>query len=295
MFQPSGVLVVDKPSGISSFDVIRRVRRLSGQRKLGHAGTLDPMASGVLLVMMNKATRLTPYLTDGRKRYRAEVLLGVQTDSDDAMGEVTNQADLPPQLSREQLVDALTAFVGRVQQVPPQVSALHVDGVRAYKLARRGEEFEMPAREVEIESIDVLNVALPKVELDVRCGKGTYIRSIARDLGRALGTFGHLSALRRTQVGPFDLSLATSLEQLEALGMNGLFEHLVPPYEALSDLLPLDLDAEACRRVSMGQNLFLGPLPQGVYRVADAENEKELVAIVLSDGVTVQTKVFTAI
>jgi tRNA pseudouridine55 synthase len=211
----SGLVVVDKPGGITSHDVVARVRRLAGTRKVGHAGTLDPMATGVLVLGVNRATRLLGHLTLTDKWYDATVRLGVTTTTDDAEGEVivTRPTDL---LTDEAVRGALAAFVGEIDQVPSAVSAIKVDGRRAYARVRAGEEVELPARRVTIHELRItgLDLAEASVDLRVHCSSGTYIRAIARDLGTALGVGGHLTALRRTAVGPFGLDHAHTLDEL---------------------------------------------------------------------------------
>ena len=215
----SGLIIVDKPAGLTSHDVVARVRRLAGTRKVGHAGTLDPMATGVLVLGVNRATRLLGHLLVTNKQYDATLRLGSSTTTDDAEGEVLGTSPTGG-VSEDQVLTALSGFVGEVQQVPSAVSAIKVDGRRAYELVRAGEQVELAARTVRIDSIEVDQVRLGEefVDLDVtvRCSSGTYIRAIARDLGQALGTGGHLTALRRTAVGAFGLDVAHTLEDLEA-------------------------------------------------------------------------------
>ena len=251
----SGLVVVDKPGGITSHGVVSRVRRLAGTRQVGHAGTLDPMATGVLVLGTNRATRLLGHLMLTDKAYDATVLLGVTTTTDDAEGEVV--ASTPAgHLTSEQVRKALDAFVGDIEQVPTAVSAIKVDGKRAYERVRAGEDVQLKARPVTVHSIDVhdVRVSAESVALDisVRCTSGTYIRAIARDLGEALGVGGHLTALRRTAVGAFDLSSARTLEQLEESFS------VVPIAEAARASFPSrDLDEEQERDVRYGRRLAL--------------------------------------
>jgi tRNA pseudouridine55 synthase len=218
---PAGLVVVDKPAGMTSHDVVARVRRLAGTRKVGHAGTLDPMATGVLVVGVNRATRLLGHLMLTEKAYDATVRLGVATTTDDAEGDVTavmSAAGLDPATVRA----ALAGFVGDIEQVPTAVSAIKVDGKRAYQRVRDGEAVELAARPVTVHELVVHDVVPGRhgdsrtldVTLSVRCSSGTYIRAIARDLGARLGVGGHLTSLRRTAVGPFDLAAARTLDQL---------------------------------------------------------------------------------
>ena len=220
--QPAGLVVVDKPAGMTSHDVVARVRRLAGTRKVGHAGTLDPMATGVLVLGVNRATRLLGHLMLTEKAYDATVRLGAATTTDDAEGEVVaavSAADVDPATVRA----VLSEFVGDIEQVPTAVSAIKVDGKRAYQRVRDGERVELEARPVTVHELVVHDVApgpadgnppTLDVTLSVRCSSGTYIRAIARDLGARLGVGGHLASLRRTAVGPFDLAAARTLDQL---------------------------------------------------------------------------------
>jgi tRNA pseudouridine55 synthase len=217
MTAASGLVVVDKPAGITSHDVVSRVRRLSGTRKVGHAGTLDPMATGVLVLGVNRATRLLGHLTLTEKTYDATIRLGASTTTDDAEGELVSTAPTD-HLDDARIRSALAAFVGDLEQVPTAVSAIKVDGRRAYERVREGEEVQLAARPVTIHELEVHDVRPigegVEVDISVRCSSGTYIRAIARDLGDELGVGGHLIALRRTAVGPFTLDDAHTLEQL---------------------------------------------------------------------------------
>ena len=209
--------MIDKPVGVTSAHVCRVVRRVTQGAKVGHAGTLDPLASGVLVLCLGKATKAISGFQDGEKWYEAAVDLSAFSSTDDAEGELTAPeavAGEPPTLERIESVLA-ESFMGAVEQVPPAFSAVKVDGQRAYKLARGGEEVEIKSKTVQIHECSVRSYAWPALELFVRCGKGTYIRSIARDRGRALGTGGYLTGLRRTRVGPFGVEDARSMESIE--------------------------------------------------------------------------------
>jgi tRNA pseudouridine55 synthase len=217
-----GLVIVDKPGGMTSHDVVARVRRLAHTRRVGHAGTLDPMATGVLVVGVQRATRLLTYLTGHDKSYRATVRLGESTVTDDAEGEITATASTAD-LTEAHICDMAHTFVGELDQIPSSVSAIKVAGVRSYARVRRGETVELPARRVRIASLDVTQVrpvAGPThrldVDLEVTCSSGTYIRAIARDLGSRLQVGGHLTVLRRTTVGAFTLAEATRLDDLGA-------------------------------------------------------------------------------
>jgi tRNA pseudouridine55 synthase len=209
----SGLVVVDKPGGITSHDVVSRVRRLAGTRKVGHAGTLDPMATGVLVLGVNRATRLLGHLMLTEKGYDATIRLGVATTTDDAEGEVVSTSSTA-ELDEAVVRAAAAEFVGDLLQVPTAVSAIKVDGKRAYQRVRDGEEVELKARPVTVHELTVHEVRGADVDISVRCSSGTYIRAIARDLGARLGVGGHLTALRRTAVGPYDLAAAHTLDEL---------------------------------------------------------------------------------
>ncbi|MFQ6266426.1 tRNA pseudouridine(55) synthase TruB [Kutzneria viridogrisea] len=212
------MVVVDKPAGLTSHDVVARLRRILGTRKVGHAGTLDPMATGVLVLGVERATKLLGHLAMDSKAYLATIRLGAATTTDDAQGEVLSEADASA-VPEEAIRAGITELTGPIQQVPSSVSAVKVDGKRAYARVRAGEEVELPARPVVVHRFDLLVLRREEnaTELDVivECSSGTYVRALARDLGSALGVGGHLSALRRTRVGPFDLRAARTLEQLE--------------------------------------------------------------------------------
>jgi tRNA pseudouridine55 synthase len=210
---PDGLLVVDKPAGWTSHDVVGRCRRLAGTRKVGHAGTLDPMATGVLVLGVGRATRLLGHLALTDKAYDATVRLGATTVTDDAEGEVVEQRDAGG-VTDEALAAALAALTGPLQQVPSAVSAVKVDGVRSYARVRAGESVELAARSVVVSRFALLERRGDELDVQVECTSGTYVRALARDLGAALGVGAHLTALRRTRVGPFDLASARTLEQL---------------------------------------------------------------------------------
>ncbi len=213
---PHGVLVVDKPAGPTSHDVVARVRRALGTRAVGHAGTLDPAATGVLVVAVGEATKLVAYLTAEDKAYRARILLGAQTDTLDAEGTVTERTPVPEGLDRPRVEAAAQRFIGVIEQRAPLVSAIKQGGRPLHERVRRGEVVEAPVRQVVVRAIDVLEVGPDTIELAVRCGKGFYVRALARDLAHALGTSGHLCALRRTESGRFALEGATPWKMVEA-------------------------------------------------------------------------------
>ncbi|WP_326554811.1 tRNA pseudouridine(55) synthase TruB [Micromonospora sp. NBC_01813] len=214
-----GLIVVDKPAGMTSHDVVARLRRLARTRRVGHGGTLDPMATGVLVVAVNRATRLLTYVIGARKSYTATIRLGVSTVTDDAEGEVTARTPATD-IASEQIRAGLAALTGEIDQVPSAVSAIKINGQRAYKRVRAGEDVALPARRVTISRLEPVAIHPPvdgglDIEVQVDCSSGTYIRAIARDLGAALGVGGHLTALRRTAVGDFTLAEAATLAELE--------------------------------------------------------------------------------
>jgi tRNA pseudouridine55 synthase len=254
-----GLVIVDKPGGLTSHDVVARIRRLAGTRRVGHAGTLDPMATGVLVVGVEKATRLLGYLTLTEKRYDATIRLGQSTSTDDAEGELTKTASAKD-VSAETISKAIAELTGEIQQVPPAVSAIKVDGQRAYKLTRAGAAPELKSRPVTVYEFTVTDIRpagdgdLTEVDATVRCSSGTYIRALARDLGDKLGTGGHLTALRRTRVGGYGLDTAKTLDQLAER-----FE-VMPLAQAAAAAFPRrDLSADEARRVAHGGRLPAGP------------------------------------
>jgi len=250
-----GLVVVDKPSGLTSHDVVARVRRLAGTRKVGHAGTLDPMATGVLVVGVNRATRLLGHLTLTEKAYDATVRLGATTITDDAEGEVVTTADATG-VTAESAAAAVAGLTGEIQQVPSTVSAIKVDGQRAYKRVRAGEDVDLPARPVTVSRFDVGELrpadgGAVDIDVHVVCSSGTYVRALARDLGAALGVGGHLTMLRRTRVGPYGLDVAHTLEELAE-------DVVLLPIEAAARaaFAARDVDEAAAIVISHG-----GPLP----------------------------------
>lgn len=281
-----GLVVVDKPAGWTSHDVVARIRRLSGTRKVGHAGTLDPMATGVLVVGVSRATRLLTFLVGAGKTYAATIRLGVRTLTDDADGEVLHRADASG-VTEAAVREAVAALTGELLQIPSSVSAVRVDGRRAYARVRAGEEVELAARPVTVSRFDVRQlrsasdqgVAALDVDVEVECSSGTYVRALARDLGQALGVGGHLTALRRTRVGPYGLDVAHTLEQLESH-----FE-LLPLERAARAAFPArELSEDEARRLVHGQRLKATGL--GERPVAAFAPDGTLVAIVSETGPT---------
>lgn len=266
-----GLIVVDKPGGMTSHDVVARIRRIVGTRRVGHGGTLDPMATGVLVIGVERATRLLTYLVGADKRYTATVRLGATTVTDDAEGEVTAWTS-PGGLTKAAVREAAARFVGEIDQVPSAVSAIKVGGVRSYARARRGEAVALAPRRVRISRLDVVTTRLGKaegrevfdVDIEVDCSSGTYVRAIARDLGAALGVGGHLTALRRTAVGSFTLAEAVTLEELAQRPESVS----IPLATAVARCLPRrDVDAALARTLSHGGTLPAAGIagPYGVF------------------------------
>jgi tRNA pseudouridine55 synthase len=248
-----GLLLIDKPAGITSFDVVRRVRRALKVRKVGHLGTLDPFATGLLPLALGEATKLAQFLMEEPKTYRATLKLGQETDTQDLTGRVTGESgDLP---LPEEIYQAGAAFVGEIDQIPPSFSAVRHQGTRLYKLARRGEEVEAPPRKVMIHRLEVENIAIPRVTIRVECSKGTYVRTLAQDLGRTLGCGAHLIGLTRLAVGFFRLEEALSLEELEDPENGALSRPLVPLAQCLPGFRAVHLDRSQARRLAQGQTV----------------------------------------
>jgi len=267
-----GVVVVDKPADWTSHDVVARMRRIAGTRRVGHAGTLDPMATGVLVVGLGRATKLLGYLAAHDKEYDATMRLGVTTTTDDADGEEVARAD-DARVTDDELSQAVARFVGDIDQVPSSVSAIKVEGVRAYKRVRSGEDVQLPARRVHVAELRVLERRGDDIDLHVTCSTGTYVRALARDIGAALGVGAHLTALRRIRVGGFTIDEARTLDELAA----DLVVH--PLADVAARTFPVwEVDEEVARRLSMGQRLAPEGLPPGA--VAAIGPDESLVALV---------------
>src|SRR5882724_8117610 len=283
-----GWVILDKPVGLGSTPAVSKVRRLFGAQKAGQGGTLDPLASGVLPIALGEATKTVPFVMDGRKEYRFTLRFGEARSTEDAEGEVTATSDVRP--TDGAIRQALAGFVGTLSQMPPAFSALKIDGKRAYDLARAGETVELKPRPVRIERLDLLARPDPDhADLEVSCGKGTYIRSLGRDLAQALGTVGHLSFLRRTAAGPFREEAAISLSKLEALGhIPALLGALAPVATALDDIPALALTEAQADRLRQGQPVFLTRDAPPSGALVRAEAGSRLVALVRSDGVALK-------
>ena len=256
-----GWIILDKPSGLTSTEAVSRIKRMFNAAKAGHAGTLDPLANGILPIALGEATKTVPFVVDGVKGYRFTVRWGVETDTDDVEGAELETSDARP--SRQQIDAALPDFTGEIEQIPPRYSAIKVDGARAYDLAREGGEFELSARRVHVRQLDVVD--MPDADhcvFEAACGKGTYVRALARDIGRRLGTFGHIKELRRTRVGPFTEKATISLDKLEELshsaaGQQGLDAVLLPVETALDDIPALAVSGDDAAKLSRGQAVLL--------------------------------------
>lgn len=263
----NGVLVVDKPKGITSFDVVREVRRAVGVKKVGHTGTLDPMATGVLPVCIGDGTKIAQFITEATKAYDATVKLGATTDTLDAEGKVLETRPVPP-MTREVIEAALQKFRGTFAQIPPMYSAVKIGGKRLYELARAGEEVERAARQVIVFELTLRDFSADEIQLSVTCSKGFFVRTLAAELGQALGCGAHLCALRRTHSGPFTLAQAMPLAEVVAQGP-AVAARLVGLNDALKDLPELRVTEAEATRVRHGGVVEVGAQLTGLYRVIE--------------------------
>lgn len=289
----SGVLVVDKPVGLTSHDVVQIIRRGTGIRRAGHTGTLDPRASGVLVVLIGPAVRLSEFVSAEDKRYQATIRLGSSTDTYDAEMP-PNEPEVEVNVSREEFAELITHYIGEIEQTPPPYSAVKVQGKRAYDMARRGEEVEIEPRIIQVHSLELLEWALPEVVIDVHCSSGTYVRSLAHDIGEELGVGAHLVGLRRTKSGRFSLRDAVSLRRLRDDFEAGTWaQHLIPAAEALGDWPAVELDAEQLELVRHGNRIPAAEGTKGMARAVSMQGD--LVAIVeVDEGEWQPRKVFFA-
>jgi tRNA pseudouridine55 synthase len=277
----SGVLVVDKPVGLTSHDVVQIIRRGTGIRRAGHTGTLDPRASGVLVILLGPAVRLSEYVSASDKRYQATLRLGSSTDTYDAEGRITDTYP-PVSLTEEQFNDILQTFVGEMEQVPPPFSAIKVKGRKAYEMAREGEEINLAPRLINVYSLEILEWAPPEVVIDVYCSSGTYIRSLANDLGKAMDSGAHLVALRRTKSGRFTLRDAVQMRRLqESFDAGNWYRFLIPAAEALTDWPMVELDADQVELIRHGHRI---PASDGAHEWARGVSQQgDLVALMKID------------
>lgn len=269
----SGLVILDKPAGFTSHKMVGLARRIFGMKKIGHTGTLDPAATGVLPLLLGKATRAAELLTAENKRYTAEILLGTVTDSLDLDGNIISQTE--PLVTEEEIRAAVAGFVGEIEQLPPMYSAVSVGGQRLYQLARQGIEVEREKRRITIHSIDILKIDMPKVTIDVRCSKGTYIRTLAADIGRALGCGACISALRRTESGELKIENAITPEMLEQMAENGRLDEVVIPIDKMfSHYGEIRLDERRSALVKNGVPAYFSAFPKGeLFRVYDSCGE----------------------
>ena len=269
-----GLIVIDKPAGFTSHDVVGKLRRITGERKCGHAGTLDPMATGVLPVAFGDATRVLEYLAGASKVYRAEITIGIATDTLDAEGRVL-QIDPEFACSREQLAEAVAGFVGAFEQIPPMHSAIKIGGIKLYELARKGEEIERPGRPVEVFAIELDDWQPPVATVTVHVSKGFYVRSLARDLGERLGTVAHLSNLVRLATGPFSLDDAWTFNQLDQLSRDDVAEQwtsmALHPDALIAELPALVLSGDNLRRWHTGMPIEANRVTDEPIRVYAAD------------------------
>jgi tRNA pseudouridine55 synthase len=292
--EPSGVVVVDKPSGPTSFDVVRRVKGLFKAKRCGHTGTLDPIATGVLPICIGDATKIASFVSEGEKEYDAVVRFGASTDTQDSAGRTLITRPVEG-LSEERVRETLEGFVGLIEQTPPMYSARKVNGKRLYELARAGEEVEREARQVNIDEARLLFFRSPDAGIFVRCSKGTYLRTLAHDLGDRLGCGAHLRQLKRVRVGPFSLEDSVGLDTLMAAAKEGrekLDRFVHPVVRALNEMAELQLDPQLARRVAHGHapgpsdlsRLRAPPFSRG-RKVRLMDPEARVLAVAESDGV----------
>jgi tRNA pseudouridine55 synthase len=279
-----GWIVLDKPVGVTSTHALSIVKRLYKADKAGHAGTLDPLASGILPLAFGEATKTVPYVMDGEKAYRFTVTWGVETNTDDSDGVVVKSAAVRP--TRDQIEAILPRFIGVILQTPPQFSALKIDGERAYDLAREGEVVKLEPREVVITSLALVSQTEDTATFEAECGKGTYVRALARDFGRILGCYGHITALRRTRVGPFSEMEAATIPDLQAAGEDGplaadLQAMMQPVERGLSSLHAIAVSSHDAQRLKNGQSIILrGRDAPIVLGQAYATHQGKLIALV---------------
>jgi tRNA pseudouridine55 synthase len=275
----SGVLVVDKPVGMTSHDVVQAIRNGTGIRRAGHTGTLDPRASGVLVILIGPAVRLSEFVSASDKRYQAIIRLGRTTDTFDADGQFIREA-VPVDVSEEDFDKVLKTFEGEIEQTPPQYSAVKVGGRKAYEIARKGETVDLEPRIIQVHHLEVLEWAPPEVVVDVHCSSGTYVRSLANDLGESLGTGAYLVGLRRTKSGRFTLREAIPLRKLqEAFQAGDWYQYLIPAAEALGDWPAVELSPDEVEEVRHGHRIKADPETALEAMVRGVSTQGELVAL----------------
>jgi tRNA pseudouridine55 synthase len=261
-----GWINLDKPIGLTSARAVARVKRITNAAKVGHGGTLDPLATGILPIALGEATKTTSFVMTGSKIYQFRVEFGESRDTDDSEGAVVETSDIRP--DEEQIRAILIEFTGEISQMPPDYSALKVAGKRAYALARAGEKPDLQARNIQIDRLELLESGSDWAEFEVECGKGTYVRALGRDMAVRLGTFGHISRLRRTKCGPFSQNSAISLEKLDEFGHSArLAEAILPIETALDDIPALPLKEESIHRLQSGQTVQVSGTGEGMVYV----------------------------
>ena len=275
----SGVLVIDKPVGMTSHDVVQAVRNGTNLRRAGHTGTLDPRASGVLVILVGPAVRLSEYVSASDKRYQAIIRLGSSTDTFDADGKFT-RSDQPVNVTEAQFEEVLKTFIDEIEQTPPPYSAVKLQGRKAYEMAREGEEVEIAPRKIMVHHLEVLEWAPPEVVIDVHCSSGTYVRSLANDLGVQLGCGAYLVGLRRTKSGRFSLRDATPLRKLqESFNAGNWYQYLIPAAEALGDWPAIELSPDEVEDVRHGHRVKAVGEAEPGSRVRGVSTQGELVAL----------------
>lgn len=291
----NGILILDKPLGMSSNQALQKVKRLFQAQKAGHTGNLDPLATGVLPICLGEATKVSAFLLDADKRYIARIKLGQRTTTADSEGEVIDTRPVPV-LTEADIRQALHGFVGEIEQVPPMHSALKINGQPLYKLAHQGIVIERKSRRITIYGIELLGMEGDTLEIDVRCSKGTYIRTLAEDLGEVLGCGAHLSGLQRTEAGPFLYEDAIEMAELEHLaeeGVEALDELLEPMEDALHDWQDVVLSADAAHYLGMGQAVMVPNAPsEGLVRLFDKQDTFLGVGIIADDGKVAPKRLF---
>lgn len=288
----NGIIIVDKPQGKTSHDIVYFIRKLTGIKKVGHTGTLDPMATGVLPICIGAATKIADMLTLSDKEYVAELILGKTTDTQDAEGQVLSESEV--NCTEDEIRAAIMSFVGEIEQVPPMYSAIKQNGKKLYELARQGIEVERNPRKVTINSIDILKIDGKSVTIDVSCSKGTYIRTLCEDIGKKLGTGAYMNTLRRTKTGVFDISQSHTIEELGTLKLNNvgtLKEALIPTDRLFEDLPCIKLNEKQKKSVVNGVRMTYKGIDNQSYRVYD-ENGNFLCISEIVDGKLVLVKSF---
>jgi tRNA pseudouridine55 synthase len=276
----SGVLVVDKPVGMTSHDVVQAVRNGTSLRRAGHTGTLDPRASGVLVILVGPAVRLSEYVSASDKRYQAIIRMGGKTDTFDADGKFTQDNQETIDVTEQQFEDVLKTFVGEIEQTPPPYSAVKVKGRKAYEMARKGEEVNLEPRKITVHHLEVLEWAPPEAVIDVHCSSGTYVRSLANDLGEKLGCGAYLVGLRRTKSGRFSLRDAVPLRKLqEAFAAGNWYQYLIPAAEALGDWPAIELSPDDVEGVRHGHRVIAESDAEIGSKVRGVSTQGELVAL----------------